>query len=572
MTIDNAAFDVRQIPFSRRGSWLDLSPVVGLHRYADDIHLVTHQTGMHAVLALTPDVGGARADTEWRAEPARLTWTSASGGVIEAVFEGPSALRLRGRGLGLRIADAASELTPFTGTYLYRDPMDGASVFTSYETGRRYRVSVLVGLAHTVGAERLGVGERHVRLEGEAWEVVVEEYETARPPYRATASFDEAVAAVDSEFSAYLDAIAPWRDGAAPAAARAAYVLWSATVPPGGFLRRESVFMSKHWMDKVWSWDHCFNALALADIPQLALDQFLTPFDHQDASGALPDSVTHSEVLYNYVKPPIHGWALARLRERLTAPLTVDVLEEIYDRLATWTRFWLDARRPEGAELPHYQHGNDSGWDNSTMFDADRVLVAPDLAAFLVLQLDELARLGDELGRPDAEAWRADAQRMLRALLSQLRDERGFFALAPLSGRRSSRTSLLTSMPIVLGNLLTAADVSRTAASIRRHLTPWGLATEPVDSPHYEPDGYWRGPIWAPSTLLIEDGLRRAGAVALADEVSSRFLRLCEGSGFAENFDAVTGEGLRDRAYTWTASVYLVLARDAARRAGASGA
>ncbi|WP_188196411.1 hypothetical protein [Nonomuraea sp. SYSU D8015] len=31
--------------------------------------------------------------------------------------------------------------------------------------------------------------------------------------------------------------------------------------------------------------------------------------------------------------------------------------------------------------------------------------------------------------------------------------------------------------------------------------------------------------------------------------------------GFAENFDARTGEGLGDRAYTWTASAHLILAR-----------
>ena len=49
-----------------------------------------------------------------------------------------------------------------------------------------------------------------------------------------------------------------------PAAELAAYVLWSATVRPAGFLTDPAVLMSKHWMDKVWSWDHCFNALALA--------------------------------------------------------------------------------------------------------------------------------------------------------------------------------------------------------------------------------------------------------------------------------------------------------------------
>ena len=93
-----------------------------------------------------------------------------------------------------------------------------------------------------------------------------------------------------------------------------------------------------------------------------------------------------------------------------------------------------------------------------------------------------------------------------------------------------------------------------------------GLATEPPTSEAYEPDGYWRGPIWAPSTALLVDGLRRSGHGELADLVSDRFRALCERSGFAENFDALSGQGLRDRAYTWTAAVYLVLAAAYVRR------
>jgi hypothetical protein len=61
--------------------------------------------------------------------------------------------------------------------------------------------------------------------------------------------------------------------------------------------------------------------------------------------------------------------------------------------------------------------------------------------------------------------------------------------------------------------------------------------------------------------MLVVDGLRRAGHEELARRISDRFRALCEASGFAENFDALTGAGLRDRAYTWTASVYLLLAR-----------
>ena len=48
------AFSVRDIPFSTYGSWFDISPVVAEKTYAEDLHLVSHQTGMHAVLRLVP--------------------------------------------------------------------------------------------------------------------------------------------------------------------------------------------------------------------------------------------------------------------------------------------------------------------------------------------------------------------------------------------------------------------------------------------------------------------------------------------------------------------------------------
>ena len=89
-----------------------------------------------------------------------------------------------------------------------------------------------------------------------------------------------------------------------------------------------------------------------------------------------------------------------------------------------------------------------------------------------------------------------------------------------------------------------------------------GFATEALNSPDYLSDGYWRGPIWAPSTMLITDGLFRCGEKALARDTARRFADMVSASGFAENFDAVTGAGLRDRAYTWTASAFLAMAHE----------
>ncbi|WP_075661935.1 MGH1-like glycoside hydrolase domain-containing protein [Streptomyces acidiscabies] len=565
------AFSVHDIPFSFSGSWFDVSPVVAEKTYADDLHLVSHQNGMHGVLRLVPldPATGTRAETRIEATPALLSWAGA-GGRVELAYETPDTLRLRGNGLGLGVYAAAPTLTPFSGTYFFPDPATGAHVFTSYETGRRYRVTVLSGtLADVLGAQALGGAERGVVVAGE-WEIAVEEIDTARPAYTSSASFDDVVRGAREAFAAFVDAVAPWRSDDTPAAELGAYVLWSATVRPTGLVTRPGVLMSKHWMDKVWSWDHCFNALALAPgCPSLAWDQFALPFDHQDASGALPDSVTHSEVLRNFVKPPIHGWAFGHLRRRLATPPARDELTEAYERLERWTGFWLTARRAPGADLPYYEHGNDSGWDNATTFDPERVVVTADLAAFLILQLHELADLARELERPsDVDRWAELASRTQAALLDQLWTGDRFAARSATTGATWTSAGLLDLMPIALGEHLPADIAGTLADRIKAHLTPYGLATELTDSPHYLPDGYWRGPIWAPATILVEDGLRRAGHERLADDINARFRALCETHGFAENFDALTGTGLRDRAYTWTASAYLLLAEAYARRAG----
>ena len=553
-------FSLDEIPFSTRGSWLDISPVIGCNRIDRELHIVSHTTGMHPVVRLVPQ-GSVRT----KATPAVLEARGDAGGRIRIAFESPRTMRLRGEGLPLRLESAAAELTPFTGTYLFRHPVDDAPVFASYETGRRYRVTTIEGALRVEGDGSLGNAPRAIIVgEGDdAWEVAFEELESERASYVAAETFDEVVDRAEASFDAYRAALAPWSTGG-DTSALAAYVLWSATVDPAGFLGREAILMSKHWMDKVWSWDHCFNAIALArTMPDAAIDQFLLPFDHQADTGALPDSVAHSEILYNFVKPPIHGWAWGEIRARMPRPPTLDEKTQVYHGVAAWTRYWLDRRRADGT-LPCYEHGNDSGWDNSTVFDAERAVESPDLAAFLVLQLDMLAELGTELGI--AHAWATEADAVLDSLISRLWTDDGFVARGLRTGALASETSLLTKLPILAAGRIGKRRVETLGAAIARHLTPFGLATERQDSPHYEPDGYWRGPIWAPSTFIVERGLRAAGLDDLASSVRTRFLSLCERSGFAENFDALTGVGLRDRAYTWTASVYLILAGEASSR------
>jgi glycogen debranching enzyme len=165
------------------------------------------------------------------------------------------------------------------------------------------------------------------------------------------------------------------------------------------------------------------------------------------------------------------------------------------------------------------------------------------------------------LGRPrEAGRWGRAAEGLRGAMLARLWKGDRFVAVRAADGREVRCESLVPCIPIVLGRRLPAAVRRHLVAAVRRHLTAHGLATEPPSSPEYRSDGYWRGPIWAPSTLLVVDGLAAIGQARLARTIAARFCRLCAREGFAENFDALTGAGLRDRAYTWTSSVFLILA------------
>ena len=124
-------FDIRDIPFSYYGSWFGISPVTGQGRSERDLHLVSHQTGMHAVLAFHPLT---RSDIRIEACPWMLSWTSESGR-IELVYAAPEAIRLRGDGVGLRVRAAA------TGEIGHR-PLHASRFFVGTSAAMRTAISV----------------------------------------------------------------------------------------------------------------------------------------------------------------------------------------------------------------------------------------------------------------------------------------------------------------------------------------------------------------------------------------------------------------------------------------------
>lgn len=561
-------FDLRQTPYSCRGAYLALSHLHENYQgkgNAEGLHLRTiHNCSLTPLVAfLSLSCRGKTVMPSAQLEDAALRLTCGEG-EIECCFADDRTLLFRGgSGCGLTL-DFLTENGPYD--YIYPLLFEGRTMYMAncYKNNGQYLIVPQAGVCQLdqQWEESSSLWSRLHFSGEEGFRFALLEVESEWDHVLPADDFDAARARMNEAFCAFRNAFPE-----VPAACRtmcdqAIFLDWSCLVRPGGFLRREGMLMSKNWMTNVWSWDHCFNALALAEShPQLAWDTYIIMADHQDATGRLPDSISDQHVIWNYCKPPIHGWTLRRLMERMT--LSPAQMEEAYDFLSRWTLWWMNYRRRDG--LYYYNHGNDSGWDNATAFSLLPPVATPELQAFLIIQMEVLSDLARKLRREDdAQRWRAEADGHLAIFLERCFREELPVAIQLSTGKVVENESLLPYEILVLGERLPERVRRKVIGLVGsgKYLTNHGFATESPSSPLYRDDGYWRGPIWAPSTMLMIDGLEKCGEAALAREAARRFVTMVAAGGFAENFDALTGKGLRDLAYTWTASVALVLARE----------
>lgn len=350
------------------------------------------------------------------------------------------------------------------------------------------------------------------------------------------------------------------------AAELASYLLWANTVPMKGALTAPAIYMSKNHMINIWSWDNAFSALGVAENdPQLAFDQFAAIFDHQDESGLLPDFVHDKGASFSFTKPPVHGWAISLMLQRNSDQFSADQLAYLREKLVCQFSYWMTHTRAGDQSLPSYAHGNDSGWDNASFFAEGGPVIGPDLPTFLALTARAIAQLAHSAGEiAQAGYFEVQEDRLIALLLDQLWDGLTFqVRLLHEPTKPLPDESLIQFMPLLLGGKL-PAEIS--AKLLQRFddlgmVTAWGPATESPKSNFYEDDGYWRGPIWAPTTLLIVEGLRAQNEHERAHEIMQKYQHLCETSGMAENFDALSGVALRDKAFAWTSAVYLRFAQ-----------
>ncbi|MCG5487015.1 MAG: glycoside hydrolase family 37 [Sinorhizobium meliloti] len=565
-------FDIDHVPFSRKGRFLTLSTMRVPGRDGERALYLRCVSGGDERPSLGRlcrvellDGNGRPAAARFELSPDQLVARTGEG-IVRFVIGDGERLHIRGENAGVRFHVEGSRYD-----YVYRTPGGEYCLVAASENVKLIPRACLGDLAVSGKWDRDRSTDVSFTLSGEGTFEGDVDFFRALPPPKSPGSFEVAHAAVAAEFSAWYRSIPAGVPGQEEAQRLAAYLLWANTVPAEGVLTRPAIYMSKNAMINIWSWDNAFSALGVAGFDEeLAFDQFAAIFDHQDASGLLPDYVNDREALFAFTKPPVHGWAVSCLARENPAFLTPERRAYLRDAIGRQVSYWLTHGRAGGGVLPSYFHGNDSGWDNASFFAEGGPVLSPDLPVFLILACEALANLLED-DTEKAARWLRTADELQALLVGTLWTGETFAArLAADPKRILPGDSLIQFMPLLLGSRLPGTMCRQLVARLVEgaFITDWGPATESPRSSYYEDDGYWRGPIWAPTTYLLWDGLRRQGERALAREIAQRFCALANAHGMAENFDARSGRGLRDRAFAWTSAVYLLLAQSLRDKTG----
>lgn len=410
-------------------------------------------------------------------------------------------------------------------------------------------------------------------------------------------------------------------------AAKAVQTLISNWRSPAGAIEFDAVTPSVtyKWFNGVWAWDSWKQAVALAEFaPELAKNNIMAMFAHQiqadDAlrpqdAGMLIDAIFYNPSVHRggdggnwnerNSKPPLAAWAVEKVNNKLRDKKW---LADMFPKLEAYHAWWYRNRDHNKNGVAEYGATLDpdnksrkniitaaaweSGMDNAPRFDDEPSLKvwehsnargertgyslnqeSVDLNAYLYREKLILARMAKSLKMlSKAAEYRIQAYKLRRFMLDNMYDKQSqyFYDLRyTQSGpkRLTEKGKGIEGMLPLWANMLSvnmARPIVRQAMEHNEFNTHLPLATVAKSSPYFEPQRYWRGPVWLDQFYFAVQGMIDVEQEALARGAVEKLLLGAKGLTQAgvpirENYDPESGEGLHCTNFSWSASMLYLL-------------
>ncbi|MBQ6602906.1 MAG: hypothetical protein IJH99_05860 [Eubacterium sp.] len=342
-------------------------------------------------------------------------------------------------------------------------------------------------------------------------------------------TYEEALADVTADWESFLEKQPPLSGEFEGMREKAAYITWSHLVSPSGHIKRPYLYMYPAMAAS--SWQMCENAVCLKNNLPLAVELLLNMIDRQSDKGQLPDFYDDVRVWDRCFKPPIQGWALDILmREHdLKKEVPKDKLVYMYEGFGKWAEWFMKYRDDDEDGIPQYEHGDETGNDDSPLFKYSSKVELPELCAFIALLYEKLGDLAVIVDRPEeSEAWYEKSRVLIDKMIKTFWNGERFVGRTFGDHRVIDGTSLHFYRPLVLGKRLPPEILEKMTADLAEeggYLTPYGYMAERLTSIDYSRSAFGRGAITSSDNILIITALYYAGKTDLAREVAGRFCR-----------------------------------------------
>ena len=331
-----------------------------------------------------------------------------------------------------------------------------------------------------------------------------------------------------------------------------------------------------------WAWD-CwrFSAAMAHFFPSLAKDNIRVMFDYQQADGMVIDCI-YTDPKENNArdsKPPLACWAVDEIWK---ATADTAFVREMYPKLLAYYKWWYKKRDHDGNGICEFGSTDgtleaaawESGMDNAIRFDGARMLKngenawsinqeSVDLNGYLAYEYTILKKfskiLNEKFEEPDMRGRIADYffDTKNGYFFDRRLTDGSFVREAGCEGYLPFWTKIATQQQWKMAK--------KTLEDKTKFSTYIPFPTIAADNPKYDPNGYWRGPIWLDQTYYAIEGFRNYGEHAKADmytrQVFDRLEGLTADAPIYENYDTFTGKGLQASHFSWSAAQLLMLYR-----------
>lgn len=311
-------------------------------------------------------------------------------------------------------------------------------------------------------------------------------------------------------------------------------------------------------------------------------------------------------------KPPLAAWAVWNVYKETN---DIEFLKEMYPKLVDYHNWWYTNRDHDKNGIAEYggmvhpaNNSEDeiilaaaweSGMDNATRFDkegfgSDDIGVhvfenkdnsgntvgysinqeSVDLNSYLYAEKGFLKSIADVLGKTeDSQKYEVEAKNVGEYIRNNMFDkETGFFYDLQINEDGSEKKLLVNRgkgtegwMPLwaKVATQDEAELVKENMMDSNKFNTYMPLPTASKDNPKFNPNKYWRGPVWMDQALYGIESLQNYDFKDEAETLTKKLFDNAEGligdGPIRENYNPETGQGLHTKNFSWSASAYYLL-------------